>query len=207
MGPSPARAGRTPADLLLFGVTTVELALLFRLTPTFAVVDWIYVCQHLVVLALALTRGAPIAQDRSLPVDLAVVVAYAYPYAQVAYLRWIPGTPAWPQAATPLVLLAACWSFASLLTLGRAFGVRPALRTLTTTGPYRLVRHPIYLSYVIADVGYNLDEWNAGTALLVVAGWAAMVYRIRAEERVLARDEGWPTYRTSVRYRLLPGLW
>ena len=159
------------------------------------------------VLALALTRSAPIARDRSLPADVAVVVAYGYPYAQVAYLRWVPGTPGWPDAATPLVLVAACLSFASLVTLGRAFGIRPALRALTTTGPYRLVRHPIYLSYVIADIGYNLDEWNAGTVLLVLAGWAAMVYRIRAEERVLAGDEGWTTYRTAVPSRLLPGLW
>jgi protein-S-isoprenylcysteine O-methyltransferase Ste14 len=87
------------------------------------------------------------------------------------------------------------------------FGIRPALRGLVTTGPYALVRHPIYLSYIVEDIGYNLQEWNAGTALIVVVGWASLIYRIRAEERVLALDAEWPKYASSVRYRLLPGLW
>jgi protein-S-isoprenylcysteine O-methyltransferase Ste14 len=106
-----------------------------------------------------------------------------------------------------LVTLAACLSFASLATLGRRFGVRPALRGLVTKGPYRLVRHPMYLAYVIADIGYNLEEWNVGTVSMVVAGWMSVVYRIYAEERVLSRDPGWPAYTALVRSRLIPGLW
>ena len=40
-----------------------------------------------------------------------------------------------------------------------------------------------------------------------MAGWASLLYRIRAEERMLSRDPGWPAYAAPVRYRLLPGLW
>lgn len=198
---------RRPADLVLFGVTVVELVLLVRLTPTFTVTDWIYVVQHLMVLVIALTRSAPSAQDRSLASSAAVVVAYAYPYGQVAYLRWVPGDPAWPEGGLVLVTLAACLSFASLATLGRRFGVRPALRGLATQGPYRLVRHPMYLAYVVADIGYNLQEWNVGTVSMVIAGWLSIVYRIRAEERVLRGDPGWTAYADRVRSRLVPGLW
>ena len=68
-------------------------------------------------------------------------------------------------------------------------------------------RHPIYLAYVLGDIGYNLQEWNVGTALILMVGWASLRYRIDAEERILSRDGGWPTYVASVRYRLLPGLW
>jgi protein-S-isoprenylcysteine O-methyltransferase Ste14 len=200
-------ARRTAADLVLFGVTLAELALLFVLSPTFALVDWIYLAQHLLVLVIALTRPAPVAQDRSVASSAAVFVAYAYPYAQVAYLRWVPGEPAWAAGGLVLVMVAAGLSLASLLTLGPSFGIRPAVRSLAMRGPYRLVRHPMYLSYVLADIGYNLDEWNVGTVLLVLAGWIAMVYRIRAEERVLTGDAGWLGYRSVVRYRLLPGLW
>ena len=196
-----------PADLLLFGVTAVELAILVLLTPTFTVTDWIYVVQHLMVLGIALTRRAPDAQDRSLSSSAAVVVAYGYPYGQLAYLRWVPGDPAWPAGGLVLVTVAACLSFASLSTLGRWFGVRPALRGLATKGPYRLVRHPMYLAYLLADVGYNLQEWNIGTVLMVMAGWTALLYRILAEERVLSGDPGWPAYTALVRYRLVPGLW
>src|SRR4030095_5085352 len=113
------------------------------------------------------------------------LVAYTYPYAQVAYLRWVRGGRAAPAGSLVIVIVAACLSLASLLSLGRSFGIRPALRTLAMNGPYRLLRHPMYLSYVLADIGYNLDEWNAGTVLLVLTGWVAMVYRIRAEEQLL----------------------
>jgi len=200
-------SGRRLGDFLLLGVTSVELALLFFLTPTFTIVDWIYVLQHLLVLGIALTRRPPQVQDISLPSSAAVIVAYAYPYAQVIYLRWVPGDPAWPTAGLVLVALATCLSIASLISLGRRFGVFPALRDLQTRGPYRLVRHPMYLAYVIADIGYNLQEWNSGTALLVITGWASLLYRIHAEERILSHDAGWSAYAASVRHRLLPGLW
>jgi protein-S-isoprenylcysteine O-methyltransferase Ste14 len=65
----------------------------------------------------------------------------------------------------------------------------------------------MYLAYVIADIGYNLEEWNFGTVLLVLAGWASLLYRMRAEERILSQDAGWSAYAASVRYRLLPGIW
>jgi protein-S-isoprenylcysteine O-methyltransferase Ste14 len=200
-------SGRRLGDILLFVVTSVEFVLLFFLTPTFTIVDWIYVLQHFLVLGIALTRRPPEVRDHSLPSSAAVVIAYAYPYAQVVYLRWAPGESAWPAGGLVLVTLAAFLSIASLLSLGRRFGVFPALRGLMTKGPYRLVRHPMYLAYVIADIGYNLQEWNFGTALLVMAGWISLRYRINAEERVLSQDAGWSAYVASVRYRLFPGIW
>ena len=198
---------RTFGDVLLFAVTAVELALLIRLTPSFTATDWIYVLQHAMVFAIALTRQPPDVQDRSLASNAAVFVAYTYPYGQMLYLRWIPGQVASVDGGLALVLAAACLSCASLLTLGRRFGVRPALRGLATRGPYRIVRHPIYLAYVLSDIGYNLQEWNWGTVMLVVLGWLSILYRIRAEERVLARDPGWPAYIGLVRSRLIPGVW
>ena len=195
------------ADLLLFCVTATELVILFLLTPTFTITDWIYVLQHLIVLGIALTRPQPKLRDYSLASSMAVVVAYAYPYAQVIYLRWSPGHVAWPAAGLVLVTLAAGLSLVTLLTLGRLFGVRPALRGLATSGPYKFVRHPMYLSYFLADIGYNLQEWNFVTLLLVLVGWASLVYRIHAEERVISQHAEWPAYVVLVRYRLFPGLW
>src|SRR6266513_846906 len=172
-------SGRRFADLLLFCVTATELVILFLLTPTFTITDWIYVLQHFIVLGIALTRPHPKVRDYSIASSMAVGAAYVYPYAQVIYLRWSPGHVAWPAAGL----------------------------TLVTHGPYRLVRHPMYLSYVLADIGYNLQEWNYVTLLLVLVGWASLVYRIQAEERVLSQHAEWPAYVALVRYRLFPGLW
>ena len=199
--------GRGLADFLLFGVTVLELGLLFLLTPTFTVTDWIYVVQHLLVLGIALTRPQPKLRDDSLPSSVAVGIAYLYPYAQVICLRWWPGYEAWPTAGLILVALAAVLSLVSLLFMGRFFGIRPALRGLVTSGPYTFVRHPIYLSYVLADIGYNLQEWSLATVLLVLIGWISLVYRIHAEERLLSQHAEWLGYVHAVRYRILPGVW
>ncbi|HTY20521.1 MAG TPA: methyltransferase, partial [Geobacteraceae bacterium] len=150
----PRMSRRRFGDLFLFAFTALELVLLIFLTPTFAIADWIYVSGHLLVLGIALTRPPPEVQDLSLTSSIAVVVAYAYPYAQVVYLRWAPGNPAWPGVGLKLVMLGACLGFASLLSLGRWFGVWPAFRGLATRGPYRFVRHPMYLAYVLEDIGY-----------------------------------------------------
>jgi len=161
----------------------------------------------LIVLGIALTRPRAKVRDYSIGTSIAVGIAYVYPYAQVIYLRWSPGYVAWPTVGLVLVTVAAALSFVSLLCIGRLFGVRPALRGLVTIGPYRFVRHPMYLSYVLADIGYNLQEWNSATLLLVLVGWVSLVYRIYAEEGVLSRHAEWPAYVASVRYRLFPGVW
>lgn len=199
--------GRRFADLVLFCVTLTELIILFLLTPTFTLTDWIYVLQHFIVLAIAVTRPPPEVWDYSIASSIAVGIAYVYPYAQVIYLRWSPGHAAWPAAGLVLVTFAAGLSLVSLLAMGRSFGIRPALRGLVTGGPYRFVRHPMYFSYVLGDIGYNLQEWNFVTLLLVLVGWASLVYRIHAEERVLSRHAEWPIYMALVRYRVLPGVW
>jgi protein-S-isoprenylcysteine O-methyltransferase Ste14 len=199
--------GRRFADLLLFCVTAIELVILFLLTPTFTITDWIYVLQHFIVLGIALTRPQPKVRDYSIVSSMAVGAAYTYPYAQVIYLRWSPGHVALPATGLVLVTLAAGISLVSLLAMGRLFGIRPALRGLVTNGPYRFVRHPMYLSYVLADIGYNLQEWNFVTLLLVLVGWTSLFYRIHAEERVLSQHAEWPAYVALVRYRLFPGIW
>src|SRR5215475_9911990 len=82
---------RTCGDVMLCGVTLAELSLLVLATPTFTALDWIYVLQHVIVLGVALTRPPPSAQDLSWLATTACIVAYAYPYAQIIYLRIVPG--------------------------------------------------------------------------------------------------------------------
>ena len=204
---APALTKHWFADTLLFSVTVAELTFLIRQTPTFELVDWIYISQHLLVLVIAFARRAPAAYDHSLPSSIAVIASYAYPYLLVLWFGRYEGAELWPTLGGVLVIISACASLASLLSLGRSFGIRPALRHLQTHGAYRVVRHPMYLSYLISDIGYTMQEWNVGAILIVLAGWISLLYRIHAEERVLSQDTGWPAYVATVPYRLLPGVW
>jgi len=95
-------------------------------------------------------------------------------------------------AATALVLagelmtLISCgWLLVSVLALGRCFGVLPEVRGLVTHGPYRLIRHPVYLGELGACAGLVLASptvWNLGVA--AVFGLAQST-RMRLEERAL----------------------
>lgn len=202
----PPAVRRATSDLVLFGVTAAALFLLLRL-PALRMVDWIYVLQHLIVLGIALARPAPLRRDDSMGSNVAVATAYLYPYALVACLSWWPARMAWPQGGLVMVAVAAGFTVLCLLTLGKRFGVRPAWRGLETRGPYRLVRHPLYFSYLIADIGYDLQQCNSLTLVLLLVAWSAMIYRILAEERVLSVDPKWPIYTRLVRHRLIPGIW
>lgn len=92
------------------------------------------------------------------------------------------------------------------ISLGRSFGLIPANRGIVSTGLYRLVRHPIYLGYLITHVAFvvaNPTAWNS--ALLLTAD-IALLARAVCEERTLARDEAYRTYQTRVRWRVVPGF-
>lgn len=101
------------------------------------------------------------------------------------------------------------WSFR---TLGHYFTftvqTSPDQRVVTT-GPYRFVRHPAYSALLLAmvAVGLLIGNW---LSLLVLVGavTAALVYRIRVEERALERAIG-PAYReyAATRKRLVPFVW
>jgi protein-S-isoprenylcysteine O-methyltransferase Ste14 len=92
------------------------------------------------------------------------------------------------------------------LSLGRSFGLMPANRGIVSSGLYRIVRHPIYLGYLVTHVAFILANptiWN--TVLLVTADVALLARAVR-EERTLSLDEEYRQYRQVVRWRVVPGL-
>ena len=93
----------------------------------------------------------------------------------------------------------------SLLTLGPRFGIGPADRGLTRIGPYRLVRHPMYLGELLfrTAVAFLAPNWFAAL-LLVLALLVLQCMRIVREERIL---DGYADYQNDVRWRLLPRVW
>jgi len=95
---------------------------------------------------------------------------------------------------------------AGKLSLGRSFGLMPANRGIVSTGLYRLVRHPIYMGYLVTHVAFiaaNATPWNL---LTLLSADLALMARAVCEERTLARDPEYRDYQQIVRWRVMPGL-
>jgi protein-S-isoprenylcysteine O-methyltransferase Ste14 len=92
----------------------------------------------------------------------------------------------------------------TLLKLGRSFGIVAANRGLTTTGPYGVVRHPLYVGYLATMTGYLFENPSLPNIIVLGAVAAAQVVRIDQEERCLAADPDYRAYQQRVRFRLLP---
>ncbi|MCU1494340.1 MAG: isoprenylcysteine carboxyl methyltransferase [Acidimicrobiaceae bacterium] len=118
-----------------------------------------------------------------------------------AHPHWGVDAGLWLQ----LLGLAICvWSF---LALGRSFGFAAADRGLVRRGPYAVVRHPIYASYVLLQTGYVVQSISVWNALVMLFATSCNVGRALVEDRVLATNEHYDAYRNRVRWRLLPGVW
>ena len=95
----------------------------------------------------------------------------------------------------------------SLGVLGRSFGLVAANRGIRTSGPYRIVRHPAYVSYVFTDVGYTLENPSIRNVALLALVLSFQLARIHTEEDCLRADPQYRRYCERTRYRLLPGFW
>jgi protein-S-isoprenylcysteine O-methyltransferase Ste14 len=91
--------------------------------------------------------------------------------------------------------------------LGRSFGVVAANRGVKVNGPYRLVRHPIYVSHTATLIGFTIANFTALNIALVALTTVFQLCRIQAEERVLAESHQYRDYRARIRWRLIPGLY
>ncbi len=95
----------------------------------------------------------------------------------------------------------------SLAHLKRSFAILPAVRDVVTGGPYRLVRHPLYLGEALYLLGLMFVLFNSISVLLFVISLALMVERIKMEERKMMTHPGYKDYAGRVRYRLIPMIY
>lgn len=77
-----------------------------------------------------------------------------------------------------------------------------------STGPYAIVRHPMYAAALIMLLGIPVSLASWWGVVVLVAILPVLAWRLIDEERVLLRDlGGYADYRRKVRWRLIPYIW
>ena len=95
----------------------------------------------------------------------------------------------------------------TLAHLGRSFSLVPQARRVVSAGPYRWIRHPLYLSEGIAIMASALQYLSLLVVLVLVALAAVQIRRILYEEELLRRTlPEYADYERS-RWRLIPFVW
>ena len=123
----------------------------------------------------------------------------------------------WSQVPVAVVLAADIAVFLGYLLIFLVFRENSfAARTVqveagqrvVSTGPYAVIRHPMYLGVIVMFLAtpLALGSWWALPVFLLLP--VVLVFRIRNEEEVLLRDlAGYDEYCRKVRYRLIPRIW
>ncbi len=160
-----------------------------------SILAWLFVT-HNGLLAFFYARRQPAKQYDRVGFLLGLIAALLPVFPMRGDDSWILLVPALPGYA--LIL----WS---LVVLGPRFGIAPADRGLVCRGPFRLLRHPMYLGELIFRGVMTFSSFDLGFACLVtLALLVIQCLRIVREEKII---DGYVSYARFVRWRLVPGIW
>jgi protein-S-isoprenylcysteine O-methyltransferase Ste14 len=80
--------------------------------------------------------------------------------------------------------------------------------TVASGGPYRYVRHPGYVGYIVSGFAAPLALGSLWALIPAAITLCLLVVRTALEDRTLQDElDGYREYAARVRYRLLPGVW
>lgn len=118
----------------------------------------------------------------------------------------------WSNFSTSVFVSGTLLTISAFTALARNFAVLPAVRGVTSSGPYRFVRHPAYLGETILVAGCCIAKIDLIAIAIFLATVAAVLIRISTEERVFkssatASSTEYARYCSQVPHRLLPGIW
>jgi protein-S-isoprenylcysteine O-methyltransferase Ste14 len=103
-----------------------------------------------------------------------------------------------------LIIAGMLTSFVVLRWLGRAFSIMAEARRLVTHGPYRFIRHPLYVCEELAVIGTFIQVLSPLAVVIFIAHGVFQIRRMLNEETVL--EETFPEYADYARRtpRLIP---
>ena len=140
----------------------------------------------------------------------AVLLALPRPGAGWLGTRLLPRSASWFWVGTALVAAGLGFAVAARAHLGRNWSGIVTLKQgheLIRTGPYRLVRHPIYTGMLLAFVGTAVARGDVRGLVALVLVTASFLFKLRVEERFMAEQfpQEYPGYKARTP-ALVPGL-
>jgi protein-S-isoprenylcysteine O-methyltransferase Ste14 len=187
--------------IVLFSFMAVQFGRDFLLTGRLT--NLLLLVSEMLVVALTVLRRSAATVDRSVRARLLTTLSLLGP-------PLVKPVQMMPLLSPPITVAASVIGLAVVIagkmTLGRSFGLMPANRGIVSSGVYRLVRHPIYLGYLITHVGFLLANPTPWNLAILMVGDTALLLRAVCEEQTLARDAEYREYQQLVRWRVCPGL-
>ena len=109
--------------------------------------------------------------------------------------------------ASGMVLIGNLLAAYVLTRLGRSFSILPEGRKLVMSGPYKIIRHPLYVAEALATFGTMILFLSTGAVILVIVQTILQLVRMHYEERVLTKT--FPEYKRYAKTtaRLIPGVY
>ncbi len=125
----------------------------------------------------------------------------------------------WSGLAFDWTYLGVCLFVAGYIPIGLAMAANPFIESTlriqeerghvtVTSGPYRVVRHPMYAGILLGMAGWPLVLGSAWSYVPFAVIAVTLIVRTVLEDRTLRRElAGYEDYTMHTRYRLLPGIW
>ena len=158
----------------------------------------------LVTVAMA-ARMPPIAR-RGGVLPRAAAIGGAFSLMALVLLPKFDMPPAMSALSFALIITGNGLSCYALLHLGRALSIMAEARRLVTTGPYALVRHPLYAAEAVASFGLLLQFLSVPAFAVWACHITLQLYRMQYEEQILR--QAFPAYSAYAQRtaRILPGV-
>ncbi len=162
-------------------------------------------CFYCLVVLLYFIRSAAKSSTASFVVKTVAIISIILPFA-IPYLGRASDNFAIMLLANLIAIFGLAISLYSLSVLGRNFSVIPQARMLVRTGPYRIVRHPVYLGELISTFGIVLARLSISAIVVFSLITILVIFRALHEEKLLAGT--FPEYDPHFlkRARFIPGI-
>jgi len=157
-------------------------------------------------MVLFVVRRPPLRKARGIVPRAIALLSTNFGFAFVLLPR-IHQPPRMLLISTCVALLGLTGSIFCAAKLGRAFSILPQARGFVSDGPYRFVRHPLYLAEQITTFGVCCQFLQPWAFLMALVSLFLQILRMDYEEQVLA--EAFPEYRAYAARtaRLIPGVY